>query len=305
MLPVSRFLALFTTLFLFACTTAKDGAIEGTILPQGTGATLAVLQGGKKVRTLPLAGSESKFRLALAAGTYRITVTARTSSSYRAVDNVVVRAGETTLLPPVNLAMPEGKATLSGRILPPQQGSEVVLYHEGKERAAVHTDAEGKYEFTELPAGTYDVEAHSPGHAADTARVNIRGDEKVEQTSVLFPVVDVNGVDWSTGKIRATGIGRPPLNGTNASVRRAMAERAAIADGQRNLLRIIGQIRLDSSRTVQDTMTSGAATSRIQGFISGYRLVSERDIDGGAIEVTLEVPLTGPDGLSRIIGNQN
>jgi len=33
-------------------------------------------------------------------------------------------------------------------------------------------------------------------------------------------------------------------------------------------------------------------------------VVSERDLEGGRIEIMLELPLTGPSGLSRAIAEQ-
>jgi hypothetical protein len=80
-----------------------------------------------------------------------------------------------------------------------------------------------------------------------------------------------------------------------------MTERAALADAQRNLLRTIEQIRIDGSRSVGTIMGNSNAAVRIQGFVKGYTIVSERELEGGRIEVILELPLTGPSGLSRYL----
>ncbi len=288
-------------LLSIACHTKQEGTIEGMIVPQGMSARISAMQNGKNILTVPAGGQDGKFKLALAAGTYTINVTVPDSPYPLNLNNIVVKAGETTMLPPIELMPSVGKASLTGKVIPPRPGSEVKLMYEGKERAAVHPDREGKYEFKELPAGTYVVQTNSPGHAEDTARIVITGNQKVEQTTVLFPIISIDGVDWVAGKIRATGIGMPPQNATNDSVRRAMAQRAALADAQRNMLRTIEQVRISDDQDVKDAMRSKKVALRIQGFLKGYTVVSERDLEDGRIEVVLELPLTGPVGLSRYI----
>ncbi len=288
-------------LLLSACHAKQDGAIEGTVVPAGTTASISALQGGKNILTVNAAGQDGKFKLALSAGSYTVSVSAPNSPYPLQLNDVVVKPGETTILSPIELMPPAGKSVLTGKIIPPRPDSEVRLIYEGKERAAVHTDNEGRYEFRELPAGTYEVRAKAPGHAEDAARVVIPENQNVEQAAVLFPIVSIDGVDWTAGKIRATGTGLPPRNAANDSVRRAMAERAALADGQRNMLRIIEQIRIDTGRNVKDAMRSKNIATRIEGFLKGYTVVSEREGEGGRIEVVLELPLTGPAGLSRYI----
>jgi hypothetical protein len=165
----------------------------------------------------------------------------------------------------------------------------------------VQTDKEGRYEFKEIPAGSYEVRATSPGHAEDRAPVSIPEDRKIEHTAVLLPITSVEGVDWAGGKIRATGIGLPPPNAPNATVRKAMAERAALVDGQRNLLRTIEQISIDNNRNIKTAMANRNFAEKIQGFVKGYTVASTRELDNGKIEVVLELPLTGPSGLSRYV----
>lgn len=301
MRTVRRVVPLLLVLSLFSCQAAKDGAIEGAIDPPGSQARITAMRGGKDIQTIPSLAPDGKFRLVLAAGTYAMIVTAPGLSVPRTVDGIVVRPGETTTLLPILLAGPAGTAILTGRVLPPRPGSEVKLLYEGRERAAVHTDGEGRYEFQGVPAGTYEVRASLPGHAEDRAPVAVTGDRKIEHTAVLLPIVAIDGVDWTAGKIRATGVGLPPQDAANATVRHAMAERAAFADGQRNLLRTIGQIRLDSGRDVKGAMGNRSFAERLQGFVKGYTVASERELEDGKVEVILELPLTGPDGLSRYV----
>lgn len=288
-------------LVLFACHAKKDGAIEGTVVPAGTVASISALQGGKNILTVNAAGQDGKFKLSVAAGSYTVSVSAPNSPYPLQLNDVVVNPGETTILPPIELMPPAGKSILTGKVIPPRLDSEVKLIYGGKERAAAHTDSEGRYEFKELPAGMYEVRATAPGRAEDVARVVIPENQNVEQTAVLFPIVSIDGVDWAAGKIRATGTGLPPRNAANDSIRRAMAERAALADAQRNMLRTIEQIKIDTGRNVKDAMRSKNVATKIEGFLKGYTVVSEREGEGGKIEVVLELPLTGPAGLSRYL----
>ena len=80
-----------------------------------------------------------------------------------------------------------------------------------------------------------------------------------------------------------------------------MAQRAALADAQRNLLRTVEQIQIDSERKVSTIMHKRNVAERIQGFLKGYTVVSERELKGGRFEIILELPLTGTAGLSRYI----
>jgi len=287
-------------LYSSALSAPQEGVVEGAVEPSGASAQVSAVRDGGAVATAQ-AGPEGKFRLPLAAGTYTIMVSAPVSSFPIRLENVVVKPGETTVLPSVLIVPGSGKAVLAGRIIPPLPDGEVKLIREGQERAASRIDREGRYEFRNLPAGRYEVQATAPGHAPDVAPVTIPENQRVRQDAVLLPIVATDGVDWAAGKIRATGVGSRPKDAANAASARAMAQRAALADGQRNLLRIIEQIKISGGRSVGSAMASGNYSERIQGFVKGYTVVSERELGDGRIEVMLELPLTGPSGLSRVI----
>lgn len=290
-----------TVFVLFACQSKQDGALEGTVTPLNVGAKITAMQNGKNMSSVDANTLDGKFRMALAPGRYDISVTAPSAPFPMSFPGINIEPGKTTTLPVIELTPATGKANLSGKIIPPSPGSEVKLIYEGKERAAVHTDNEGKYEFKELPAGTYVLRASAPGHAEDAAQVIVSENQKTEQNAVLFPITPIEGVDWATGKIHATGIGMPPQNAANDSVRHAMAQRAALADAQRNMLRTIEQIRLDDKHDVKTAMRKKDFSEKIQGYLKGYVVVSERESPDGKVEVVLELPLTGPTGLSRYI----
>jgi hypothetical protein len=292
---------IIAALSVVAAGAPPEGVIEGRLEPDDATATITALQAGSVVATAQAKGKAGAFRLTLAAGTYTILVSAPVSSFPIRLEDVVVKSGETTVLAPLLIMPGSGKAVLEGRVVPPSRDSEVRLLSEGKERAAARTDSSGRYEFRDLPAGAYEVRAAAPGYAADSAPVVIPENQRVRQTSVLLPVVDTDGVDWAAGKVRATGVGLPPKAAGNAAAARAMTERAAVAEAQRNLLRIIRQIKIDGERSVGALMQSRNGAERIQGYLQGYTIVSEKELGDGRIEVLLELPLTGPRGLSRYL----
>jgi hypothetical protein len=279
----------------------EEGAVEGSLEPPDATALISAVRDGSTIAAMSAGGQGGRFRLPLAAGTYTITVSAPVSSFPIRLDNIVVKQGETTTLPPLLIMPGSGKAVLTGRIFPPRPDSEIRLLHEGRERAAARADQEGRYEFRDLPAGRYEVRATAPGHAQDAAPVTIPENQRVQQTTVLLPIVATDGVNWAAGWIRATGVGSPPPNAGNTSATRAMTQRAALVDAQRNLLRTVEQIKIDGQRSVGTIMGTRSGAERIQGFLKGYRVVSEREREDGRIEIILELPLTGPAGLSRYI----
>jgi hypothetical protein len=280
---------------------AQEGAVEGTFVPSDATAQVSAIQEDKVIAMTRAGERGGTFRLPLAAGTYTIIVSAPVSSFPIRLDGVVVKSGATTMLPPLLIMPGSGKAVLEGRVIPSRPDSDITLFSEGKERARLRTDREGRYEFRELPAGTYEVRASAPGYSADMAPVVIPENQRVQQTAVLLPIVATDGVDWAAGKVRASGVGSPPKDGENAGAVRAMTQRAALADAQRNLLRTVEQIKVDGSRTVGTIMRSRAGAERIQGFLKGYTIVHEQELDGGRIEIILELPLTGSAGLSRYL----
>jgi hypothetical protein len=292
---------LLSSLFLSSCHSKQDGAIEGAVLPPGRSAHITAVWDEKDIRTISADMQDGKFKLLLAPGVYTINVSVADSPFPLHVNNIMIKSGETTELPPIELTTPSGTGGLSGQIIPPRPDVEIKLIYEGKERAAIYADREGKYEFKEVPAGEYVVQANAPGHADDSITVVITDNQKTEQNAILLPIVAIDGVDWASGKIHATGYGMTPQNASNGTVRREMAKRAALADAQRNMLNTIAQIRIDNDQTVKTAMRSKNVAFKIEGFLKGFTIVSEWERENGKFEVILELPLAGPAGLTRYI----
>jgi len=287
-----------------ACTTGQNGAVEGVVNPPNAGAKITAVQDGKAVSTIDVSAADGKFIMTLAPGTYDINVTVPSLPFPLSFPGVIIEPGRTTTLSPIDLAQPAGRSVLSGTIGPGGAGTRVLLLYEGRERAAVNTSADGKYEFTGLPAGNYTLKADAPGYAGDATALNLTDSQKAMQNLRLLYITSIDGVDWSGGKIRSKGIGLPPKNAPNSTVRQEMAKRAALADAQRNLLRVIDQVRVSPDQSLKSFMGDKNYTERIQGFVQGYKIVREQELSGGNREIELELSLTGPGGLSSIIREQ-
>jgi hypothetical protein len=241
--------------------------------------------------------------MTLAPGRYDISVTSSSSPFPMNFPAVIIEPGKTTTLPPIELTLSPGAAALTGVVSPGAAGTRVALIYEGKERASINTGPEGKYEFMGLPGGRYTVKADSPGYADDAVDVAVSGDQKAAQNIRLIYVTSIDGVDWAAGKIRAKGKGLPPATKGNPTIMHEMAKRAALADAQRNLLKILDQIKVEPSRDIKAYLGEKKYSEKIQGFVQGYSVAAERDLGGGAVEVELELPLTGPGGLSRYLAD--
>lgn len=287
---------------LTACPARKEGTIEGVVVPPSAGIRIAVVQQGKTVASVEVNAQDGKFRTSLPAGTYDIRVTAPSSPYPLALSGIVVKAAETTTVSPITLALPsKGSAVITGKVQSAAAGTRVALLAEGVERASVSTSSEGKFEFEGLPAGRYTLQISSPGYANDSVALGVSDNQRVNQDIRLLYITAIEGIDWTTGKIRARGIGLPPKQAPTPTVKREMAKRAAVADAERNLLRIIELINVGPDQKFIAALGEKTYTQKIQGYLQGYRIATERDMDGGKIEVELELPLTGPGGFSSYL----
>jgi hypothetical protein len=290
---------LFVT--LTACPGKKEGVIEGMVIPPSANIRIVVVQQGKTIASVEVNALDGRFRTSLPEGTYDIRVTAPSSPFPLALPGIVVKPSETTTLSPISLASSKGSAVITGKVQSASAGTRVALLAEGMERASVNVSGEGKYEFEGLPAGRYTLQITSPGYANDSVVLGVSDNQRTIQDIRLLYITAIEGIDWSAGKIRSRGIGIPPKQAPTPTVKREMAKRAAIADAERNLLRIIELINIGPDQKFIAVLGEHAYGQKIQGYLQGYRVATERDMDGGKIEVELELPLTGTGGLSSYL----
>lgn len=101
-------------------------------------------------------------------------------------------------------------------------------------------------------------------------------------------------INWSEGVVYANGFGtaKPELN---AAQRRLLSRRAAIVDGQRNLLEMTKGVRLTSATKVVDAMMRDSAiATRVTGVIKGAVSLKEKEVYQNDIySVTLAMPMAG------------
>jgi hypothetical protein len=101
-------------------------------------------------------------------------------------------------------------------------------------------------------------------------------------------------VDWTTGLVTASGIGYAPADTRNPTQARLMARRAAQSVAYRNLLEAFKAIRVDSSTTVKNYVTTTDEIEvRVSGMVQGIKELNGRDLEQGGYEVTLQMKLTG------------
>lgn len=116
---------------------------------------------------------------------------------------------------------------------------------------------------------------------------NLHAQEVIDE----FPKGSIN---WSSGIVTAKGSGVAPVEAANPAQARLLAERAAISDARRNLLEIVGEVRVDAASTVGTLMTKkDVVMTRVSGIVKGSVVRERRYLDDGSVEVTVEMPITG------------
>ena len=297
--------ALFLIVLTLIGCVKQDGKIAGTVTPAIPGVRVTAQQNGKIVSSIESGATDGRFILQLSAGRYDVSVAAPASSFPVTFAGVEVHAGETTDLSTIAIPSSQqaGKCALSGRITPAPAGTTLALYSEGRERAAAKTDTEGKYIFKEIPSGTYTLEVKAPEYARDSVPVILENDGTATKNMALLYASQIQGVDWAAGKIKVTGIGIPPRNAANNTVRRELAKRAALSDAQRKLIKIVAEIKTGPDTSLRAHLGEKSFSEKIQGFVQGYTIAGERESDDGKIEIDLELPLTGQNGLSRYLAD--
>lgn len=112
-----------------------------------------------------------------------------------------------------------------------------------------------------------------------------RADDVVQESAT-------GSINWSKGVVYAQGFGTSK-EGMPAAQRRLLARRAAIVDGQRNLLEMTKGVRLTSMTKVVDMMVDSSVTAtRVEGVIKGAAPVKE-SYQNEIYTVTMAMPIGG------------
>lgn len=122
----------------------------------------------------------------------------------------------------------------------------------------------------------------------------------VAPTRVLAAEYQMNN---SVETITAEGYGRMPVNMPAGSAK-VLARRAAVVDAQRNLLESVKGVAVDSDTTVENFMLkSDIIHTKVNGIITGARVVSEEMQPDGVYKVTMAVPVYGVGSVSDVAIN--
>lgn len=100
-------------------------------------------------------------------------------------------------------------------------------------------------------------------------------------------------INWKDGIITTTGIGIAPPT-MPAMQAKAMAKRAAISVGMRNLLETVKGVAIDSESTVDNYMLKDdTIKARVSGIIQGAKILKVKTEPDGSVEVLMGLSLRG------------
>ncbi len=121
-----------------------------------------------------------------------------------------------------------------------------------------------------------------------------------QDSEELVEKIGNGDINWTSGIIRAVGIGAPPENVYGKPEARPMALRAAQIDAYRNLLEVVQGVRIQSNTMVKNFMVADDSISaQVSGMIQGAQVVNKEYFDDGTVEVTLEMNLKG--GFAQLV----
>lgn len=141
------------------------------------------------------------------------------------------------------------------------------------------------------------IASAQPGQTKVTAETTIT--HKME--AVVETIGKARQVNWTQGTVTVTARGIAAA-GTTDEQARETARRAAIVVAQRDLAETIYGVSLRSLTEVEKAqLVRDTIRTELEAFVQGARVVAERPISERAYEVTMTVPMYGPDSVSEIV----
>ncbi len=105
-------------------------------------------------------------------------------------------------------------------------------------------------------------------------------------------------INWEKQVMKAVGHGVLPGDAANQAQAKLMARQAAVADAYRNLASVTKGVRVTGQTSVKNFITeSDDVRLKVEGFIRGAEVISEKQLEDASFEVILQAPLTGEGGL--------
>lgn len=150
---------------------------------------------------------------------------------------------------------------------------------------------------------------HKAAHVDLGAAMDTPSDALVE-TVASTPVLDgtrpfTDTINWTKRVITVMGIGVSPERGT-LLVRRKVAEAYALDDAMRELSEVASKIRVDGDATVGDlALSDDSIQAQVNERIAQAQASDTHVLPDGSVEVTLQLPLFGENGLAgAVVANQ-
>lgn len=108
--------------------------------------------------------------------------------------------------------------------------------------------------------------------------------------------------NWQAGVIKAQGFGAPPTGAASDAQAMLMARRAAIVDAYRDLLEASLEVTVRSKTSVEQAGVKwDTVTAQVEGVVRNAAIMDEQQYGDGRYEVTLQMPLYGPNGLGQTV----
>lgn len=118
----------------------------------------------------------------------------------------------------------------------------------------------------------------------------------------LSPSCFALGVDWNSNIITAIGVGSAPDYAIKPGQADALARRAAVVDAYRNLASIVYGVEIENQTTVaQLVVKRDTIKTAVAGVIKNARIIDEEALSNGDYQITISMPLFGPNSLSSAI----
>ncbi len=128
------------------------------------------------------------------------------------------------------------------------------------------------------------------GNVLTSIDVEIRHSQKL---AALYGADLPHSKKITTKVFRAQGIGIPSPKHKNPTLARTLAVRAAKGDAMRNLAEQIQAVKIISDTTIKELTTQDDSIRiRLNSTLQGARVVNQRQLPDGSVEVEMEVKLT-------------
>lgn len=110
-------------------------------------------------------------------------------------------------------------------------------------------------------------------------------------------------VTWEKGSnaaIEVWGVGYAPAN-VPAARGQALARRAAMVDGYRQLAETIEGVQVDSETTMRDlAIESDVVKTNVKALVKGARIVDEHNNEDGSYSVKMTIPMFGESSVASV-----